>query len=360
MDDTTDLWVLCWDQRTYDVLSEAKLRNLHLVACDDFEARHPDYKAIRSSRKNYEYYWTCKARFIEDVLHHNPAMEQLAFFDADHYCFSDPSALFDEMGDVSILLIEHNFTRNRLRNCAAVGRFNAGLCVFRNDSIAHQALSDWGQQNKEWCKDYPDQGRFGDQKYLDDWPEKYGSVSLIHNPEVCVAPWNIGQISISQKHKILLINNTPLVFFHFHKFRSVNRRVCEPDTSMSYPFRQWQAALIFYAYAQAIEKERKILAADFAYPSPPTARMKCRELFPNPLAQRSLLVTHRGLSIALWRFGAFISKTRIKTELNRAVRVFHHGNPRRARTLLHCLLKQKPWSIFHKDVLYILLKTRLA
>jgi hypothetical protein len=50
-------------------------------------------------------------------------------------------------------------------------------------------------------------GKFGDQKYLDDWTTRFSGVHVLQNLGGGVAPWNVQQYDLSE---------LDLVFYHFH------------------------------------------------------------------------------------------------------------------------------------------------
>jgi hypothetical protein len=66
-------------------------------------------------------------------------------------------------------------------------------------------------------------GKFGDQKYLDDWQSRFRGVHVLKHFGGGVAPWNVQQFTIVADEKNRLFvrekrikNVLPIVFFHFH------------------------------------------------------------------------------------------------------------------------------------------------
>src|SRR5213075_3097505 len=95
---------------------------------------------------------------------------------------------------------------------------------FKNNEDGLTALKWWRERCLEWCYNRVEDGKFGDQKYLDDWPERFsGIVWELKNIGGGVAPWNVQQYKFikANKNKISGIekntgDNFELVFFHFH------------------------------------------------------------------------------------------------------------------------------------------------
>src|SRR3546814_15041181 len=67
----------------------------------------------------------------------------------------------------------------------------------------------WESRCIEWCFARFEDGKFGDQKYLDDWPERFGNdVHVLGHEAWTQAPWNATRFPYSQS-----------ILFHFHGLR---------------------------------------------------------------------------------------------------------------------------------------------
>ena len=67
---------------------------------------------------------------------------------------------------------------------------------FKNDRSGREALEWWRERCLEWCYNRHEDGKFGDQKYLDDWVERFKNVRVINNIGVGVAPWNVNSYEL--------------------------------------------------------------------------------------------------------------------------------------------------------------------
>src|SRR5262249_17989444 len=143
-----------------------------------------------------EYYFTLTPCLPLHILKTAPDVLRLTYVDADLFFFADPQPIMDEIGDAAIGVIEHRFPDD-LVDLERYGRFNVGWLTFRNNATGLRCLEVWGGQCLDWCYDRLESGRFAEQKYLDEWPLRYGSVRIIQHRGANVAPWNLNRFEIS-------------------------------------------------------------------------------------------------------------------------------------------------------------------
>ena len=77
-----------------------------------------------------------------------------------------------------------------------------------------KALNWWRQACIEWCYNRVEDGKFGDQKYLDDWPVRFEGVHVLQHLGGGVAPWNVQQYDLSDPR-------FEVVFYHFHGLKFI-------------------------------------------------------------------------------------------------------------------------------------------
>ena len=253
------LWVLCLDGATYDVLSSLHLPCARLIALGDLEAGDEELLGAKYNRSRVEYYFTCTPSLPLSILHDQPEVKCITYLDADLFFFADPAPIFDEVADHSVAIVAHRFPPN-LRHLETHGIYNVGWLSFRRDQHALACLRWWRDQCIEWCYDRVDNGRFADQEYLDDWPTRFRDVIVLQHKGANLAPWNLANYSVGTHENQIWVDEQPLVFFHFHGLRQVKWKIYDPGLD------QYQVKLshtvrrsIYAPYLQSLLRIRRRL-----------------------------------------------------------------------------------------------------
>lgn len=214
------LWVLCLDQQAYDILGGLDLPGIELIKLDEFEKNDEPLLAAKQNRSIVEYYFTCTPSLPLYIFNHNPEINLITYLDSDLYFFSSPGSIFQEIGEHSIAIIDHRFPPS-LRHFEDKGKFNVGWLSFRRDEFGLACLLDWRERCIEWCYDRVEDGRYADQKYLDDWPNKFSNLVIIEHLGANLAPWSLQNYHFSYRDKQVYVDEQPLIFFHFQGFFQV-------------------------------------------------------------------------------------------------------------------------------------------
>jgi hypothetical protein len=96
---------------------------------------------------------------------------------------------------------------------------------FKNTKEGMVVLDWWRERCLEWCYARNEEGKFGDQKYLDDWMTRFPGIRELQHLGGGVAPWNLQQYTFQQLGESIEITESttggrfPLVFFHFHALK---------------------------------------------------------------------------------------------------------------------------------------------
>jgi hypothetical protein len=217
------LRVFCMDHRTYALLEQLDLPGLTAVPLVDLERRDPELAAVKSDRTHVEYCWTATPSVLRDSFAVEPELHAITYLDADLYFFSNPEPLFAELQDDSIQIVPHRYAPAYRHQTATSGIYNVEWLTFRRDERGFRALEWWRARCLEWCYDRLEDGKLGDQMYLNDWPVRFGGVSVLQNVGGGLAPWNVANYRLSERDGQVWVDDVPLVFFHFHSLKLSER-----------------------------------------------------------------------------------------------------------------------------------------
>lgn len=210
------LYILCLDDETYEIFHRINLKSVELIQLKDLEARDNELSLTKATRSTIEYFFTLTPAFIFDVITTHTEIDILTYIDSDMFVYGPVDPVYKEFSDNSILVIEQ-----RVPECVT-GRFNVGYLSFRKDTWGIACLELWRKQCIEWCYDRLEGDKYGDQKYLDQWPELYPQVVILKHKGVNVSPWNADNFTFSIDNEgTFYVDEYPLIVFHFSIFKKI-------------------------------------------------------------------------------------------------------------------------------------------
>lgn len=205
------LYVMAFDRESYDKLKSIGFDKMTVELFDDFETS--ELKAVKQTRTKAEYCWTCGPSIIHHfIIDYN--LDEITYLDSDLYFMSDPKLIFDEIGFNSIAITEQYI------DYSEGGKYCVQFMYFRNDKDGMGCLEWWRDRCVEWCYSRYENGKFGDQKYLEHFEELFDKVYVIKNRGVGVAPWNAHLYDYTEKGVLYMGETYPYVFFHMHGTKS--------------------------------------------------------------------------------------------------------------------------------------------
>jgi hypothetical protein len=251
------LHVLCLDDLTFAVLNNLNLNNLIISQISDIP--NIDFDSLKKTRTKGEFAWTCTPIYTDYCLN-NFNLDNIVYVDADLYFFNSPIDTFNELekNNKSVLITEHNYSDNLLL-ISKTGIFCVQYLIFKNTIEAKSLLVKWKEQCIDWCYNRIEDGKFGDQKYLDEWID-LNFVCVSKNLNLGIAPWNFNNSNI---------NYNKIIFFHFHTFNFVanNKIILLKGYNLSYT----NYIKIYKVYLNHINLINKILKEkQLKIPSPTT------------------------------------------------------------------------------------------
>lgn len=255
------------DEETERALESLQLPNLIVLGRRAFEADQ-DLLEIQNSRTHQEYAWTCASNLCEWLLFCPDCdLSEITYLDADLMFFSDPKVIFEEMDGASIAVIPHRLTENDQRDrLEKNGKFNVSWVTFKNDWAGKQCLARWSEQCRKRCS--ADVG-CGDQKYLDEWPDRYGALlRTIKNIGAGLAPWNLqtyglyqfasGPPQLAPPCDHGFAGFVPVVFYHYHETRFDEWGAIRLT---NYPLRMGDVEILYKPYIAAVNAAKERIAS---------------------------------------------------------------------------------------------------
>jgi hypothetical protein len=176
------------------------------------------------------------------------------------YFFSSPAPLFSELGDDSTQIVPHRYAPKHRHFEDTSGIYNVEWVTFRREQHGLEALDWWHARCLEWCYNRLEDGKFGDQKYLDDWPQRFRGVNVLRHIGGGVAPWNVANYTLSERDGLPCVDDTPIVFYHCHSLRLFRRSARYAGGQVLNRLRSVDSGRVLWrpAYAPSAAEERLI------------------------------------------------------------------------------------------------------
>jgi hypothetical protein len=260
------LYIFAFDDPAFDILNKINPEKTTVIPLHEFEDQ--DLLEIKNTRTKAEYCWTCTPSTVKYVIE-KYNVPQCTYIDADLIFYSDPAVLIEEllMSGKNVLITEHRFSAiPKLYEEKRGGRFCVQFVTFTNEKSSLMVLEKWRLQCIDWCYARYEDGKFGDQKYLDDWPVRYDNIHILQHPGGGIAPWNSSQYIFTATDNSIngVIRKTRksfrVIFYHFQYVKLLENSMV--DTGW-YPIPQKIKRLFYFPYLEKISKIEKMLVLNF-------------------------------------------------------------------------------------------------
>jgi hypothetical protein len=208
--DCYKLWILCLDDQVFDHLNILELNNVVLLKLSRLET--PELLLAKSTRTPREYYWTLTPFTFSFVFNSDKNVSRITYLDADTWFMQSPAKLFSELKAVSksVLITDHAYSIEN-NQALSSGKYCVQFVTFAR-SEGEAVRKWWEERCLEWCYARVEDGKFGDQKYLEKFPELFSDkVHVAQDLDNFMAPWNATRFSYKNA-----------VLWHFHGLRIVN------------------------------------------------------------------------------------------------------------------------------------------
>ncbi len=249
------LYIFAFDEACFLILKNLNLSKATIIPLIQFEDK--DLLAVKSTRTAAEYCWTCTPSIIRYAIN-TYGLQSCTYLDADLLFFGNPQVLFEEMGDNSVLITPHHYTE-KYDQSATSGTYCVQFVCFKNTKEGMEVLEWWRNACLDWCYARVEDGKFGDQKYLDDWTKRFNCVHACEHRGAGIAPWNIQQYEFGDKDSSIWAKSIgtrlsfPVIFYHYHglKIAEVNSFIPLPtayydlnENGLLFMYKPYMSALV--------------------------------------------------------------------------------------------------------------------
>jgi hypothetical protein len=209
------LWFLCLDADTRRIVDGLALEHVELVTPADLIEFDPRLEEARRDRPEIEFYYACTPALVRYAFDRAQPSQGVAYVDADMFFLRPVSAILGEAPHASVMIVAHNSNDEPAE--IEHGRYNVCFLQFAATPEARRCLAWWSARTLESTK--LGDGVWGDQKYLDEFEERFEGVHVFRDPGVGLAPWHFWARAVTgTRDEIPLVDGQPLSVYHFARF----------------------------------------------------------------------------------------------------------------------------------------------
>ncbi len=162
--------------------------------------------------------------FALEYIFEHYAVDQVLYFDPDIAIYGDLDVLTLPLSESSIILTPHltapltDARRPTDLDILRSGSYNLGFIGVKACPETARFLQWWKARLYDQCVVDLPKGLFVDQRWIDLVPGMFSNVSILRNPGLNVAYWNLAHRTVARSPRGYTVNGEPLCFFHFSGF----------------------------------------------------------------------------------------------------------------------------------------------
>ena len=158
----------------------------------------------------------------------NTGYKNVIYLDPDIAVFHDLEPLYDILTKYDVVLTPHQTIPEKTdigvidnEICSLrYGVYNYGFYAVSNTDNGRSYANWWSKRLVDHCYDDIPSGLFTDQKWGDIVPCLFDNIKIWEHPGANVATWNISNREMSTRNEHIIVNEEPLLFYHFSGFDS--------------------------------------------------------------------------------------------------------------------------------------------
>ena len=213
------LYVVAFDNACYITLLSMALPGMTVISYDEFE--DDDLRRAKSNRSPREFFWTCSGSCIRYVIK-KFELEACTYIDSDLYFYGSVRPAVEKFisSGCDVAIISHRYSNHPENdyNARMYGIYCVQFNTFRNTANGMRILNWWIDRCLELCPGEAVDGLFGDQKYIEQFAERFEGIYEYNDFGLGIAPWNIDDYVLNGDY--VENRNThetgKILFYHFH------------------------------------------------------------------------------------------------------------------------------------------------
>ena len=204
---------------------EDSFARLQIESWNGFLNQRPEIAEALSGRSPSEQIFSVGPSFLLTKSSSVIPEGWLIYADSDLFFFESVHHYLRLLPECNVVIVPHRHYAWNRRRLEKYGHYNVGLVAFRNNEQGLRALQFWADSCLDWCYDRPENGKYADQKYLEQFSSVASGVYVDNSLGANLAPWNslFQRISVSKSGEIL-VGKDKLVYFHAQGLRQKNGR----------------------------------------------------------------------------------------------------------------------------------------
>jgi hypothetical protein len=254
--------VLALDKDSEDFFRTHPIPGVEMITLVEFESSFPELLAAKKTRTKMEYVFTLTPFLIKYCLDKSVVDSLVTYLDADLYFFDSPQKVVDKLGTASIGFMPHRFNVRIIETLKKFGIYNVGWVGIRNSENGRECVEWWANRCLEWCLDLPEDGKYADQGYLNQFPKLFRGVKVLDDKGFNLAPWNTSgeRLSLDVHGNILINDRTQLVFFHFQGLRKLGQWAVTSQLVYRAPASNELIELVYKPYLSSLKRADELLS----------------------------------------------------------------------------------------------------
>lgn len=191
----------------------------------DFLDENTDVAKRINSRSRVEQIFSVGPSFMLHFVDKVAPNGWIVYVDSDLFFLQPIAEYLNSLPPCDVVIAPHrHYLWNRSR-LAQYGQYNVGLVAFKNNKEGLRALRFWAESCIDWCYDRAEDGKYADQKYLEQFASVSEGVFVDNSLGANLAPWNSFLKRISKtKTGEIFVRRDKLLYFHAQGLKQKNGR----------------------------------------------------------------------------------------------------------------------------------------